>query len=1477
MRPVILSGLVMCLLLSGCGEDPQHLLGKAQIALDNGQPDLALDNLRLILKTNPDHLDALLLSADVHLLQHDLAPGRQAIDKAMSVDNQRIDGHVKLAKWAMLKMNVVIDQSQGLFTGQVRDEYDQAAELAKQQASWLESNEATGVETRLIRAGLAQLEAQRLEAILNRLIAQRDLGALTPSTDDKPDPTNPPTGSPNVSDSPDEALSIEQLRNRIDAQRLQASHELKQLLDADPKRYQVALTYCRLLRQRQEWRELWEYAQALQAHEKLPAELPHELSLSLIVMPDAFGSLEQRVALGLAVREKTDYAARQSTYWRMSGARLLMANKQWEKAENYLQQVRKSVPRHTEATHLLAACYYETQRYEQAEDLLFELKSIFKGSFEIQALYGQVLMKLRNFSAAKTALESAIRLHPDDESIQLAWMVVTAELGQLYDAQPHIDAYYKRNPDDLLAIQLKLRLDRSQDRRDSVRALLTKLESRNDLTETDVLALMDGYRYLGEFEKLHQLAGQLSQSPTYSVRGQLVLAESLLAQGRDSDAEQLLLELYSQHPDEAGVSFFLAKIYSNQKRFDQALPLLNKLALDQSGNDVILYALAQALAGAGRLDRAISILEQLLQQSPTHVNARALAITLYQLDRRYGKVSEHMHQLDERRLDERHWPALSAQVRMNRGELDQAEQIARRALDRGEQDPLLRLMLATMDRHNHRLDDAEAHYQALLAGQSNSPQVYLIYAQFCIDVKRIASGLEHLAETASLNAAWSALGRAKLLEADGRLAEIPALLEPVFERQITADAGRVMLIARALADVYLREDRIDQALGVFDRLTSAPSLASRAQLAQAALLRHAGRGREARRLLDDLAQKVNQPEAEIVSSLVGHYLQLDALDQALALVERLSAAQPNRNDLVRLHGQLLLEKDDFDRALSRFERALNNNASDLSARRGLARVHMARGDYPSAESVYLQMSGLGHDGRILSASGLGWMYLSLGLNQKAASTYQQLERFGGAQNPAVLLEIAQAHAALGDDQAAWSQLRQIQRLAPQYAQAQILMAMIDLRRNRPAPARSRLEALAELPNGWRVMAEILAGLPLKDRSSVELLQWFDQTIDLDLLSARRRLQWLSKRLQMQVHRGDWSAVESSMASFRQALSADTDPSAPFAAMQLAIAAHLGKKDQAKQIYMDHAVLADSALGLLAAAVIGEQSAQVAEVDALDRFILAMINADRETASKLIDQLPPMRTIHRRDLLEMLDQPDAFSPSMREAHRQLALALLAARLDLTHMTQRICQQVIDAHPNAALAWGLFASVSDAAPVGSSTPKGLALYRQAISASQKQPDGAVQAVEIVEMLLQREPKNDAIRYLLAQMCEKSDRFDRAIELHLDLWNHLGPFKNQAGNDAAYLIAEHQPDRLDQAALIVQQILNEGEFNRAYLLDTAGWIEHLQSKHEQALLHLNEALLDLKHMPDVHRHVAAGYQALGNRSWAGYHADQARLMSP
>ncbi|NJL32033.1 MAG: tetratricopeptide repeat protein [Phycisphaerales bacterium] len=147
----------------------------------------------------------------------------------------------------------------------------------------------------------------------------------------------------------------------------------------------------------------------------------------------------------------------------------------------------------------------------------------------------------------------------------------------------------------------------------------------------------------------------------------------------------------------------------------------------------------------------------------------------------------------------------------------------------------------------------------------------------------------------------------------------------------------------------------------------------------------------------------------------------------------------------------------------------------------------------------------------------------------------------------------------------------------------------------------------------------------------------------------------------------------------------------------------------------------------------------------------------------------------------------------------------------------------------------------------------------------------AVPTLEKLLEREPENQHIRYTLAQTYTMAGKFDQAITILDKLHAIPGPHAGAVANDLAYLLAEHRPDRMDEAYNLAKGAVEKYGNNPA-ILDTLGWVLHLRGKSQESLQPLGRAVAALPNVADVHYHIGSVYQKLGNTDWARYHLEEA-----
>ena len=147
----------------------------------------------------------------------------------------------------------------------------------------------------------------------------------------------------------------------------------------------------------------------------------------------------------------------------------------------------------------------------------------------------------------------------------------------------------------------------------------------------------------------------------------------------------------------------------------------------------------------------------------------------------------------------------------------------------------------------------------------------------------------------------------------------------------------------------------------------------------------------------------------------------------------------------------------------------------------------------------------------------------------------------------------------------------------------------------------------------------------------------------------------------------------------------------------------------------------------------------------------------------------------------------------------------------------------------------------------------------------------AAENVRTLYNQEPTNEYIEYRLAGVLIQADKHEEAIKLLEKIVAKGGRFGIVASNDLAYMLSNHQPDRLNEARKLAENARKAMPKNPA-LLDTIGWIDHKANDNASAEPLLVRASAAMRTSAEVHYHLGVVYAANGKTRWARYHLEAA-----
>ena len=260
----------------------------------------------------------------------------------------------------------------------------------------------------------------------------------------------------------------------------------------------------------------------------------------------------------------------------------------------------------------------------------------------LQALHGLAQLALGQPDAAKTSLDQALKLQPNDLDALLGLGQLALINRNYSEAEAFASKASEQNPDDLRPWFIKVRLHRLQnDDPATLKALQRILELQPEnaaaLLERAQILIAQGKQdeALADVETVRKR--QPNQPEANYLRGSILFQKKELTPAQDA-----LLQVLRVAPDHPGSQFLLGSINYEQGNLGLAEQYLTSFVSRLPG-----YLPARLLLAATQLklekpDQAINTLTPALAQSPDDAQLLALLGSAYLQNRDYAKGSEYL-------------------------------------------------------------------------------------------------------------------------------------------------------------------------------------------------------------------------------------------------------------------------------------------------------------------------------------------------------------------------------------------------------------------------------------------------------------------------------------------------------------------------------------------------------------------------------------------------------------------------------------------------------------------------------------------------------------------------------------------------------------------------------------------------------------------------------------------------------------------
>lgn len=1448
---------------TGCHDRTELSIKQVRIALANNRPEKALSVIEQLLQQTPSDPNVLLLKAQTFIQLARLDEGKAVLDQLLGMQPVLLNARLELVDWARHHLRVMLNDPALLIDRDLQDQFDEVVAAGRQQVRWLIDHDIHVVDACFADAQYAKFEANRTRLLLDQ--AKRRWLGIADRLDLEQNPLK---------------RDLDRWQAQLDAELDRTTANLRRVIELDPQRYDAYELVADYLVQRKQWLVLWSLAQQLTNFKDVPVSAATKFVKSLFQMDLADRTLAVRLQMCRQVLSSVAVSDQDTPQWKLIRARLHLATGEPRKARPLIEATLEVQQDHPEAQHLLAQAFVGLQEYEKAKTILSDLRTRIPESSQVQMLWGLVLMHTGETSSALSALRHATEIDPLNIAARDAYLTFLVERSGLERHSTDLDQYITRHPTDLIAIRHKIQFEHARGNLAAVERWLIHVERMSGDSAQRLHLLIDGLISLKRYRQAESYARQLLARWPDLVDGYIRQAHVQLIQGHDDQFRKSVEKIRERFPNATGVWQKLGELCMQRGWLDLAITYL-EYAVHQQADDVdVRVLLAKGLAESGHVDAALGQIDFTLQRDPHHTQAHALAFRIHHMAGRFELANNHLVQLDASQINPLVDAAPLAQIRIRQGKIDQANKICEQAIREGSTDPVLRLIVAAIHLKKGEVPEAEYQLVEMVRHHPNHSQVYKLLGQFYVEQGQVEHGLKILAQFESVNEPLALLGKATLLVGAGRLSDALEPLRRGYESLIRSRSPQALGMGDLLANVHRQTGDHSGAAVVYDGLIDAEMDVSEAKMRQLAHFASYESVDMVVTKLDHLVSEFDGADQHLRFQAIDLYRRWRRHQRALEVIERWQMQQPADAAWYRLQGEILLDMGRLTDGLNAFQSAVSLAPRMVGLRIKLADAYATSLNFPACENVLLEAASLGPQARRRALSNLARRYLQLGLHRKALATCDELAQMDGPKDPAVSFITAQAHAAIGHEDLALQGLARLSVQMPNDVQAQLLMVHLERRMGRIAHAEERLIRLVRNPQTVASTIHALLERGIQNENAKPLILWADPMVNIALLPQALRQQWLWCRTSMAVQNEDWPLV---LSTLKQMAQPSDRRHVGVIAGQVAVMIRLKQTDQARQLYLNTPALAESRLGPLLAIAMGMAPKPVNDQSRIGQFLQATAQRDFAAARHAANHLGLHPTLYASDCKSVLARPDLASEMMVEAFRNLCLAWVALEVGLPALGEVVSGEVIHQLPDLVAAHGIHARAyldqSKSLATGwewrrSQIPRSdLGLYLLAHHGASQ--GDLKSAVTDLTTLLDRHPQHHQLRYDLARWLKEDSRIDEAIHHLSQLVRTDHPYKISAANDLAYLLAQYHPDQLDRAYKLARSSLD----NRPHMMplsDTVGWIEHLRGNDRRALRYLNRAVLGLSSVPEVHFHLGIVYQALGDRTWARYHFEQAAESS-
>lgn len=468
---------------------------------------------------------------------------------------------------------------------------------------------------------------------------------------------------------------------------------------------------------------------------------------------------------------------------------------------------------------------------------------------------------------------------------------------------------------------------------------------------------------------------------------------ALIRTGNLDEAEGILWEVLSSHPDDVQALNLLATIRLQQKRLTESETLLRRVISLDPESLAARVNLARVFHAQGQTDKEIVAWLDAVRLAPSDAEINSSLAAAYLKGNEYQKALEALQRIPKARRPDKALPLFAAAY-LGLGRVAETRALVPAVMDRGKEDPRLPVEFCEVLLDFDLSREARGVLEAVQKQQAPSSELFFALGRAYERNQELALAQKDYQRALELNPksvdALQAL--AHLLAGKGQWKNALDLLTKA--HNLAPDSPEVL---RKLTGVGMRAGQSAQAVDAARHLVQLRSEEAEAWYLLGVALLQNGDNEEARSTLDKYAKlRPEEPQAYLALGMA--QLGLRDMDAARTNFEHCIKLDPKQDEAYFQLSLILRDQGDNAGAISDLEKVIAANPRHARAQALLGELYLSQRDYQKAQSHLASAEELAPDFPDTHYQ-LGLLYARMNQRDRAQREMEQFHKLKERENP----------------------------------------------------------------------------------------------------------------------------------------------------------------------------------------------------------------------------------------------------------------------------------------------------------------------------------------------------------------------------------------------------------------------------------------------------------------------------------------------